>query len=208
MTERASVAARVAGVVVALGYLLGAVDGPVLGPIGGIGLITMGRALVTPPGSWLLGVGSFGVVAAASGVAALRWGTLGLADLRGAQGVLGPAVLVEPVGLAAACIAAAGGGLLALGLWAVEPGPGGGRTLVWGGELLATGLLLTGLFVGPEVGGFLDLTWWAGGLGLCCAAGVAGSRLLAGARVRLRAGLLAGAAALTLGAAAVVGVST
>lgn len=205
MTERASVAARVAGIVVALGYLLGIVDGPVLGAVGGLALITLGRGLLTPRSTYLLGIGAFAVLAGASGVIALRWATLDLADLRGLHGVLGPSLAVQPPLMAAACAAAALCGLVATALWLAEPGPTG-RGVVWGGEAAAAGLFMGTLSVGRDVTGVIDLAWWAVALVVTAAAAVAGARFLP-ARVRLMFLLLGASGLLVLAAAVTVGAS-
>lgn len=206
MTERASTAARVAGTVVALGYLVGAVDGPVLGAVGGLALITLGRGLVAPGASYLFGIGAFAVLAGASGVIALRWATLDLADLRGLHAVLGPSLLVEPAALAAACGAAALGGLGATAVWLSYPGPEG-RVVLWAAEAAAAGLFLATLWVGRDIGDIVDVSWWAGGLVVTVVVAVAGTRVLGSGRVHVRGWLVAIAAALVLGAAIIVGVA-
>lgn len=205
MTDRASVAARVAGIVVALGYLLGVVDGPVLGAVGGLALTTFGRGLVAPARAYLLGVAAFAVLAAASGVVALRWATLGLADVRGIHAVLGPSFLVEPVAAAVACGAAIVAGLLGVAIWLGGPAGVARGNVVWAAEAFVAGLFLTTLAVGRDVAGAIDLAWWFGGVLVALAAAVGGSRLLAASGSRLPVGLLGFATLLVVAGAAVVG---
>ncbi|MDQ3983467.1 MAG: hypothetical protein M3271_12375, partial [Actinomycetota bacterium] len=81
--------ARVAGTVVALGYLLGFVRGPVVAVLGGLALVTLGRCAYSSPPDDLAFGGALAALAVALGVGALRWGALDLGDLRGAQSVLG-----------------------------------------------------------------------------------------------------------------------
>lgn len=127
MIPAASSAARAAGAVVAAGFVLGVVAGPVTGVIGGLALVTFGRALTLDRVHEVRFALALAVLAGAIGIAVLRWGTLDLDDLRGVQAVLGPTVLVGPERAAAACIAAACGGILALGAWLEEGSPQGTR---------------------------------------------------------------------------------
>lgn len=203
MTGRASVAARVAGVVVALGYLLGVVDGPVLGAVGGLALVTLGRGLTAPRAFFLLVVGGFAVLAGSSGVVALRWATLDLADLRGLHGVLGPSLVVGPPLLAGACAAGALGGLGAAAVWLSHSGPDDGGALLWGAEVVAAGLLLGTLALGPDIAGFGDLLWWSLPLVVTAAAALA---LRATRGLRTKVVLLGAASVLVVGGALVVGV--
>ncbi len=101
------------------------VDGPVTGVVGGLALITFGRALILDRVHEVRLALALGLLAGALGVAVLRWSTLDLAALRGAQAVLGPTLLVGPAETAAACIAAAVGGAIALGAWLEESAPEG-----------------------------------------------------------------------------------
>ncbi|MDQ3952424.1 MAG: hypothetical protein M3279_05600, partial [Actinomycetota bacterium] len=86
--------ARVAGAVVALGYLLGLVQGPLLAVAGGLALVTLGRSAGARGSDDLVFGGALAVLVGALQVGGLRWETLDLAELRGAQAVLGPALLV------------------------------------------------------------------------------------------------------------------
>ena len=97
-----AVGAQVAGVILAAGYLLGLVQGPVIAVVGGLALIAFGRAVFLDR-AWAAVTGvSIAVLAGALGVGALRWDAIELRALRGAQAVLGPTVLVGPVRVSAA----------------------------------------------------------------------------------------------------------
>lgn len=205
MSPSASLAARVAGAVTALGYLLGIVDGPVVGVVGGLALVSLGRALVAEPGTELLGPTAFALVAGSSGVVALRWGTLSMADIRGVQGVLGPTVLVGPDAVAIASLAALVAGVVALGLWLGEPRAGHDRSRWWWVELAAGALLLTSLYSGPAPASAADVVTWVAGVALIAAAAVGAAHLAATVGLRWRVALLAAAGAVIAGGAATVG---
>lgn len=163
MSARASLAARVAGAIGALGYLTGLVDGPIIGAVAGLALVTFGRSLAGPKGSELVGPAGFAVLAGAAGVAALRWGTLDLAEIQGAQGVLGPTIAVDPVPVAVVAGATLVAATIALGLWLTEPGPEVGSTSWWWWAELASGsLLLASLFCGPPPSDVVQTGIWLG----------------------------------------------
>ena len=122
---------RVAGAVIALGYLLGLVPGSVVAVVGALALMTFGRTLMLEPRAALVAGGALAVVGGALGIAALRWGALGLPELRGVQSVLGPTVLVGPVQAAVATGIAAGAAVLALAAWSAGPWPADRFQLVW-----------------------------------------------------------------------------
>lgn len=122
---------RVAGAVIALGYLLGLVPGSVVAVVGALALITFGRALMLEPRAALAVGGALAVIGGALGIAALRWGALGLPELRGVQSVLGPTVLVGPEQAAVATGVAAGASLVALAAWSAAPWPADRFQLVW-----------------------------------------------------------------------------
>lgn len=206
MSSTASVAARVAGVVLAFGYVTGIVDGPVVGAIGGIALITFGRALVSSGGGELIGPGALAVLAGGTGVVALRWGTLELADIRGIQGVLGPTIFVEPVAVAAASGVALAGALVALGLWLTEPSEGT-RSPRWWAEAVTVSLLLSGMFVGPELAGWSEAGVWLGATALLLVIAVGVSIIVGRLSASLRTIVLVACALLVAGAAGVVGSS-
>ena len=206
MSLAAALATRVSGVVAALGYLAGIVEGPVVAVIGALALITFGRALTTrAEGVPLLG-GAFAVLAGASGVVALRWGTLELSELRGIQGVLGPTFLVEPLELGIATSAAVVGGIGALGVWLAEPTSGGDKGRMWHWAEPATiALSLTALFAGPQVTGIREALVWVVGVVAIAGMGEALGRLLMSRALPVRAAVLGGAGALTLLGAGLVG---
>jgi hypothetical protein len=102
---------------VALGYLSGLVDGPIVAVIAGLGLMVLGRSLQLGRPADAVAAVALGILVAALGVGALAWRTLELGAIRGAQGVLGPTVLVEPREAATAAWLAAGAGALCLALW-------------------------------------------------------------------------------------------
>ncbi len=145
-------ATRVAGGVLALGYLLGVVPGPVAGAVGALALMTFAKALFLPPDEALVVAGALAVLAAAAGVGAVRWGTLDLAVIRGAQGVLGPTVLVAPSQASLGAWLGAAAGVVALGVW-LSPSEGAGwRVSAWTALEAALGaLILVSVFWGPAV---------------------------------------------------------
>ena len=206
MSAAASIAARVAGAVTALGFLLGVVDGPIVAVVGALALIAFGRSLVTPPGTELIGPLAFAVVAGSTGVVALRWSSLDLAAIRGVQAVLGPTVAVGPTEVAAAIGVALAAGVLAAGLWLADDLPGGALGPRWRWVERATaGLVLATLFAGPEVADVVEASTWiaatAGATGLVALVG----RILGHRSVRLRIALIAAAATLVTAAAAIAG---
>jgi hypothetical protein len=141
---------RVAGSVLAFAYLLGLVPGPLVSVVGGLALVTLGRALLLPDINARRSVLSLAVLAGALGVGALRWGTLDLPELRGVQAVLGPSILIGPEAAAVACGLALAGGLLGLGAWLLEPRPVTRPDYVWAGLEVALGsLALVTVFVDP-----------------------------------------------------------
>ena len=110
-------AARVAGAVIAIGYLGGLAPGPLAAALGALGLVTFGRAILSDRAATAIGVAAFGVISLAAVAGALRWGTSSLDALRGVQAVLGPTILVDPQEAAIGASLAAGGGTLGLALW-------------------------------------------------------------------------------------------
>ncbi len=146
--------ARVAGCVIALGYLLGLVPGTLAAVIGAVALLSFGRSLDEATSRTYLGLGAFGVVALASSVGALRWGSSSLDDIRGAQAVLGPTVLIDPQQAAIGAGLAAGAGVLALSLWLSAHRPEGLVSFSLScAEGVVISLLLATAFWGPAVVG-------------------------------------------------------
>lgn len=111
------IGARAAGAVLLLGYLLAIVGGTLPVVVGGLGLVTLGRAVRAAGKDDLFLAGSLAVVAVALQAGAFRWETLDLARLRGAQAVLGPTLLVGPADAATACWFAALAAVAALSVW-------------------------------------------------------------------------------------------
>jgi hypothetical protein len=154
---------RVAGLVIALGFLSGLVPGPLVAAIGGLALITFGRGLLVDRVGEFRSGASLALIAGAVGVAGLRWGTLQLEDVRGVQAVLGPTVLVEPSAAATAAWLAAGGAVLALAVWLGTVRPDGRIELaLWGLEGAAGSLAIVSVFWGPALGSDLpaELALW------------------------------------------------
>jgi hypothetical protein len=118
-----SVGARVAGGVITAGYLVGLLPGPVVAVVGGLALITFGRALLVGRLEGGQVGAALAIAAGALGVGALRWGTLDLGELRAIQSVLGPTVLVGPDAAAAATTIAMIGAALAVAVWLLVPQP-------------------------------------------------------------------------------------
>jgi hypothetical protein len=118
-----SVGARVAGGVIAAGYLVGLLPGPVVAVVGGLALITFGRALPVGRLEGSQAGAALAIAAGALGVGALRWGTLDLGELRAIQSVLGPTVLVGPDVAATATTFAMIGAALAVAVWLLVPQP-------------------------------------------------------------------------------------
>lgn len=206
MSSGASVAARVAGVIGALGYLFGVVEGPILGVLAGLALVTFGRALVSPQGAELVGPAAFGVMAGAVGAVALRWGTLDLADIRGAQGVIGPTLAVEPLPVALLAGAALAASTVALGLWltgAAEittPGP-----RWWWVETATVALFLASLFCGPPSTDPVQTLLWLASAAAIGGAAIGLRRLFFGRTAVLQLLVAGGCAAVVSAAAAVAG---
>jgi hypothetical protein len=147
-----STGARVAGVVVCLGYLLGLVPGPLVAVLGGLALLTLGRAVGHESGVAFQSIGGFAVVGLALVVGALRWGTLSLDEIRGAQAVLGPTLSVGPQEAAIGAGLAVGGAVLGLSLWlGTHRGRGWRALVVTGLEGLVVGLALATAFWGPAL---------------------------------------------------------
>lgn len=147
-----STGARVAGSVACLGYLLGLVPGPLVAVLGGLSLLTLGRAIGHEAGVAFRAVGGFAAVGLALMVGALRWGTLSLDEIRGAQAVLGPTLGVGPQEAAIGAGLAVGGAVVGLSLWfGTHRGKGWRALLVTALEGLVVGLALATLFWGPAL---------------------------------------------------------
>lgn len=174
-----------AGAIGAIGYLTGLVDGPVVGALAGLSLVALGRSLVVDRGYELLGPICFGILAGAAGSVALRWGTLDLPEIQGAQGVLGPTIVVEPVAVAVANGAALVAATVVMGLWLMERTERPSAVPRWWlVEGAAGALLIATLFVGPAPSDVIHAGIWLGATGLIAAAAVVVGRLATSTRVR------------------------
>jgi hypothetical protein len=151
-TRALAAGTRVGGLVLALGYLTGWVDGPMVAAVGGLALITFGRALLMNRADQLFAAGTLAVLGGAVGVAALRWGTLDLSELRSVQSVLGPTLLVGPQMVAAGVVLAAIAALVALMVWVAALDDRGLAAWAWTGvEVVVVALALVNAFWGPKV---------------------------------------------------------
>lgn len=147
-----SVFTRVAGAVIALGYLLGLVPGPLAAVIAAVALLSFGRSVAAETTQPYLGLAAFGVVALAAAVGALRWGSSSLDAIRGAQAVLGPTVLIEPREAAIGAGLAAAGGVVGLSVWLAAHRPEGLISFLLScAEAVVVSLLLATAFWGPAV---------------------------------------------------------
>jgi hypothetical protein len=209
-----STGTRVAGIIVALGFLLGLVDGSIVAVVGGLTLITLGRAVLLDRWEAALSGASLAIAAGALGVAAVRWEIFDLEALRDVQSVLGPTVAVEPVAAATAAALAAGAAVLAVGLWLGAPRAGGRLPWLWSAiEGSVAALALVTAFWGPALPG--RDTAGAGGVlagwvvGVCAVLAVLGILLWAQPRIGLMwRWVVLGSAALAVFAAAGLMAST
>jgi hypothetical protein len=196
--------ARCGGGVIALGYLLGFVSGPLVPVIGGLALMTFGHGLVLDRPSRAFAAAGLAIVAGAVGIGALRWGAMGLDAIQGAQQVLGPTVLVGPTQAAAASWLAASAAVFGLGVWIAPSFPAGWRARgAWGLEAAIGALAVVWVFWGgahDSAGGSATspaaLLQWAAAVALAglVAVGVALVAGRLGARWRWAIAVLAGAA--------------
>ena len=193
----------------AVGYLVGLVDGPVLGILGSVALLSFGRALASVDGGELIAPASFGVVAGAAGVVALRWGTLELDGIGGIQAVLGPIVSVDPAPVAAMASASLLAALVATGVGMSDPGAGiGTPQWWWWAEIGTVSGALALLFVSSPIAGFSGAALWGAATAGFVAAAAMTSRTTSQRSVLARlliigiCGLVVAAAALVIGASA------
>ena len=144
--------ARVAGAVVALGYLLGLVPGSLAAAIAGVALLSFGRSIAVETTATYAGLAAFGVIAIAVATGALRWGSSSLDAIRGAQAVLGPTLVVGPQEAAVGASLAAGAGVVALGVWLAAHRPTYLVSyLLSCAEAVVVALLLATPFWGPAI---------------------------------------------------------
>ncbi|HEX2125347.1 MAG TPA: hypothetical protein VHF45_02155 [Thermoleophilaceae bacterium] len=209
---------RVAGAVFTLGYLLGIVRGPLIAVAGGLALVTLGRCAAARGSDDLVFGGALAVLAGALQVGGLRWATPDLAELRGAQAVLGPTLLVGPEATAAACWVATAAATAALAAWlaaarTADETVTGSRLprILWFGDAGLGALAVVTVFWGFAIprgsfgGGSAVLAVLEGVLAVAAVAGAAvgGATWLARAR-EWRSRILAVAGAAVVAAAAVV----
>ena len=148
---------RVAGVVLILGYLSGLVPGQIVSLVGGLALITFGRMLLLDRKDTAVAGAALAVAAGSFGIAALRWGTLSLETLVGAQSVMGPTILVGPEAPALASGAALGAAIVAIAAWSTQPAGLDRRGRMWGRvEAIVAVLAATLVFASPGSGGSLS----------------------------------------------------
>lgn len=213
-----SVGTRAAGAVVVAGYLTGLTPGPVVAVVGGLALITFGRVILLDRLTGAASAAALAVIAGALGIAALRWGTLEIEGLVGAQTVLGPTVVVAPEAAAIASSVALGAGVIALGVWLAAPVPSSRGAWAWSvleGGLVALTVMI--VFAVPAAGGGTGLggafgalgrdpgVWalWVGAVIAAIAVAAAGSLALR-SRAKLRWGVLGLSAAGVVAAAGTI----
>jgi hypothetical protein len=207
----AAAGARAAGIVLALGYLVGLAEGPITIVVGGLALVVLGRA---PAGRWtdvLFAGVALAVVGGALGIPALRWGAFDLSELRAVQAVLGPTVLVGPPPVAAAGWVAGSAALIALGAGSCPAERGLGAWLWTSAELVVGAIAVVSAFYGPAIEGWgtapelgADLGGWA--LASAAATGAAVLVAVATRRApeRVRWSLLVAATIAVIGSAIVI----
>jgi hypothetical protein len=199
--------------VLALGYLLGIADGPVVMVVGGLALMVLGRS---PVGRWsdvLFAALALAVVGGALGIPALRWQVFALSDLRGVQAVLGPTVLVGPTPVAVAGWVASGAAIVVVGA-SSSPAERGPAAWLWmGAELLVGAFAVATVFHGPAIEGWgssgvsdlgPDLGGWALAVGAAMGAALLVALLTRRVPAWGRWALLVGGAAAVLASAIVI----
>lgn len=204
-------ATRVAGAVLVVGYVSGLVPGAVVSVVGAFALMTFGRALSLDRSDTAVSGVALATAAGALGIAGLRWGTLSLSELIGAQSVLGPTILVGPEGPAIASVVALIAALVAAAAWATEPIGADRIARVWGrveGVLIVISAAI--VFAAPGAGGGIgELFSSPDEVAVTVAVVLAGSAIVFfGPRLfrsrKVRWGALIGAAAGVVGAASLV----
>lgn len=201
---------RVAGAVLIAGYLSGLVPGQVVSLVGGLALITFGRMLMLDRHETAVVGAALAVVAGSLGISALRWGTLSLEGLVGAQSVLGPTILVGPEAPAVSSGVALGAALVATAAWSTQPAGTDRTSRLWGRlEAFLAVLAATWVFAAPGSGGGFgalfgdpaELVAPAGAIAAGAVAIIVAPRLLGSRRVRW---VLLGACGVAVAAAAAV----
>ena len=148
---------RVAGVVLIVGYLSGLVPGQIVSLVGGLALITFGRMLLLDRQDTAVAGAALAIAAGSLGIPALRWGTLSIERLVGAQSVLGPTILVGPEGPAISSGVALAAAIIAIAAWAAQPVGVDRPSRVWGRlEGVVAVLAIALVFAAPGSGGSLS----------------------------------------------------
>jgi hypothetical protein len=172
------VGTRAAGHALALVYLLGAMDGAVLIVVGALGLVAFGR-VVAGRTELLYHALAFVVAAIGLTIPSLRWQLLELSELRGAQAVLGPTLLVGPPAVAVSTWIAALATLLGFGLGLASAPGRGVRWWLWSTIEAAVGALAAvTVYYGPAIPGWGnegasirdDVPAWAAAVGVAAVA--------------------------------------
>lgn len=147
---------RVAGAVLIVGYLSGLVPGQIVSLVGGLALITFGRMLLLDRSDTAVAGAALAVAAGSLGIPALRWGTLSLETLVGAQSVLGPTILIGPEAPAVSSGVALGAAIVAIAAWSTRPVGADRAARVWGRiEAVVAVLAVALVFAAPGTGGSL-----------------------------------------------------
>jgi len=165
--SRTAFAAGAAGLAGAVAILIGRTDGNVglllllaFAPLASAAALTvdasgLARQMRLAP--------ALALIAAAG---AIRAGSASFADVRGANAVAGVALARGPAVSVAGAWMALLGGVVALAGLAARPGDDATRSPVVraleGAGVVALGVLLAGLFAGPQVRSVTDAIWWAG----------------------------------------------
>lgn len=139
-----------------VGYLSGLVPGQIVSLVGGLALITFGRMLLLDRRDTAVAGAALAIAAGSLGIPALRWGTLSIERLVGAQSVLGPTILVGPEGAAISSGVALGAAIIAIAAWSTQPAGLDRSSRVWGRvEGVVAVLAIALVFAAPGSGGSL-----------------------------------------------------
>ena len=139
-----------------VGYLSGLVPGQIVSLVGGLALITFGRMLLLDRQDTAVAGAALAIAAGSLGIPALRWGTLSIERLVGAQSVLGPTILVGPEAPAISSGVALGAAIIAIAAWSAQPVGTDKSSRVWGRvEGVVAVLAIALVFAAPGSGGSL-----------------------------------------------------
>ena len=176
-----------------VGYLSGLVPGQIVSLVGGLALITFGRMLLLDRKDTAVAGAALAIAAGSLGIPALRWGTLSIEGLVGAQSVLGPTILVGSEGAALSSGVALGAAIVAIAAWSTQPVGVDRSARVWGRiEGVVAVLAIALVFAAPGSGGNLsamfgepvELAATAATIGAGIAVVLAATRVLRSRRVR------------------------